>query len=219
MNYINDSLIETTISRDILLMSQVNKPAMLRRLFQLGSLYSGQVLSYTKMAGQIQDGGNTTTLAHYLDLLEGAGLLCGLQKYAAQPVRRRSSSPKLAVYNTALMSGQEGRGFEEAKADRSYWGRLVESAIGAHLLNSVRGSRIELNYWKEGDKEVDFVLRDGNKIVAIEVKSGTVGGHLSGLDSFSRAFHPDRVLLVGQGGIPIETFLQTPASTLFSHST
>lgn len=215
MNYINDSLIETTISRDVLLMSQVNKPAMLRRLFQLGCLYSGQVLSYTKMAGQIQEGGNTTTLAHYLDLLEGAGLLCGLQKYAAQPVRRRGSSPKLAVYNTALMSGQEGRRFEEVKADRSYWGRLVESAIGAHLLNSVRGSRIELNYWKEGDKEVDFVLRQGSKVIAIEVKSGSVGGRLSGLDSFSREFHPDKVLLVGQGGISIEQFLLTSASELF----
>ena len=80
--YIRDSLIETTIARDVLLLSRVDKPALLRRLFELGCAYSGRILSYTKMLGQLQDAGNTTTLAHYLDLLAGAGMLAGLQKYS-----------------------------------------------------------------------------------------------------------------------------------------
>ena len=78
--YLLDSLIETTIARDVLLMTRVDKPALLRRLFELGCRYSGQVLSYTKMLGQLQDAGNTTTLAHYLELLAGAGMLTGLSK-------------------------------------------------------------------------------------------------------------------------------------------
>ncbi|MFA6527460.1 MAG: ATP-binding protein [Candidatus Babeliales bacterium] len=209
-NYINDSLIETTISRDILLMSQINKPALLRRLFQLGCTYSGQVLSYTKMLGQLQDNGNTTTLAHYVELLAGAGLIEGLQKFAAQPVRQRGSSPKFAVFNTALMSAQSNKTFSDAMLDRAYWGRLIESTVGAHLLNSIRGTQIELSYWREGDLEVDFVLKRGDSITAIEVKSNSDTFNRSGMDLFVKEFKPNRVLLVGDKGIPVADFLAAP---------
>ena len=170
-NYINDSLIETTISRDILLMTQVNKPILLRRLFQLGCNYSSQLLSYQKILGQLQDAGNTTTIAHYLELLSGVGVLTGLNKYANNNIRTRASSPKFQVYNTALMSAQSGKSFEEAKNDKDFWGRLTESAVGAYLLNEIRGTQIELYYWREGDKEVDFVLKKGDFVTAIEVKT------------------------------------------------
>lgn len=215
INYINDSIIETTISRDILLMSQVNKPALLRRLFQLGCHYSGQILSYNKILGELQDAGNSTTLAHYVDLLAGAGLLTGLQKFANQNVRRKGSSPKFAVYNTALLSAQSGKSFFEAMSDRVFLGRLIESAVGAHLLNSIRGTQIELFYWREGDREVDFILQLGDKLIAIEVKSGQESIYHSGIDSFVKQFSPNRILLVGDRGIPLKTFLSTAPKSLF----
>lgn len=215
INYINDSIVETTISRDILLMNQVNKPALLRRLFQLGCHYSGQILSYNKMVGELQDAGNSTTLAHYLDLLDGAGLLAGLQKFANQSVRKKGSSPKFSVYNNALMSAQSGKNFLEAMSDRAFLGRLIESAVGAHLLNGIRGTQIELTYWREGDKEVDFVLKLGDKVIALEVKSGQESMQRSAIDSFVKQFNPDRILLVGDQGIPLETFLSTTPSSLF----
>jgi hypothetical protein len=215
INYINDSIIETTISRDILLMSQVNKPVLLRRLFQLGCNYSGQILSYTKMLGELQDAGNSTTLAHYVDLLAGAGLLTGLQKFANQSVRRKGSSPKFAVFNTALLSAQSGKSFVEAMADKVFLGRLIESSVGAHLLNGIRGTQIELFYWREGDREVDFVLQWGDKLIAIEVKSGHESLHHSGMDAFVENFKPNRTLLVGEQGIPLERFLSVSPISLF----
>ncbi len=215
INYINDSIIETTISRDILLMSQVNKPVLLRRLFQLGCNYSSQILSYNKILGELQDAGNSTTLAHYVDLLEGAGLLTGLHKYANQTVRRKGSSPKFAVYNTALLSAQSGKSFYEAQNDPVYMGRLVESVVGAHLLNSIRGTQIELFYWREGAQEVDFVLRLGDKLIAIEVKNNEESLRPSGINSFVKQFHPDRILLVGDQGIPLTHFLSTDPHSLF----
>ena len=133
--YVRDSLIEPNIRKDIFMMTRVDKEILLKNLFELGCYYSGQELSYNKMRGQLRDAGNTTTLAHYLDLLTRAGLLTGLEKYANQPQRRRASSPKLNVLNTALMSAMSGYSFDEARQDRSYWGRLVESAVGAHLYN------------------------------------------------------------------------------------
>lgn len=206
INYINDSLIETTLSRDILLMTQVNKPALLRRLFQLGCVYSGQILAYSKMLGQLEDAGNTTTLAHYLDLLSGASLVCGLQKFSQQKVRQKGSSPKFAVYNTALMSAQSAKTFKEAENDKIFWGRLVESAVGAYLLNSIRGTQIELFYWREGDKEVDFVLSYGTSITAIEVKSNHRTGR-TGMDAFLNIHKNARPILVGEKGIPLQDFL------------
>jgi predicted AAA+ superfamily ATPase len=208
--YLLDSLIETTIARDVLLMTRVDKPVLLRRLFELGCRYSGQVLSYTKMLGQLQDAGNATTLAHYLDLLGGAGMLTGLQKYAGKAVRQRGSSPKLQVLNTALMIAQSGLSPDDARVDREFRGHLVESAVGAHLANATAGGVCELFYWRERNREVDFVVQTGRIVVAIEVKSGRAPNALPGLDAFVEAFKPTRTLLVGGDGISLEEFLTKP---------
>lgn len=208
--YILDSLIETTIARDVLLQTRVDKPAMLRRLFELGCRYSGQILSYTKMLGQLQDAGNSTTLAHYLDLLANVGMVCGLQKYAGEVVRQRGSSPKLQVFNTALMTAQSGYGLKEAKADREYWGHLTESAVGAHLVNAAAAGECEVFYWRERNVEVDFVIRNGRVLTALEVKSGRASAARSGIQAFGNQFNPQRKLLVGADGIALESFLSRP---------
>jgi len=208
--YILDALVETTIARDVLLLTRVDKPALLRRLFELGCRYSGQVLSYTKMLGQLHDAGNTTTLAHYLDLLAAAGLLTGLSKYSGSAVRRRGSSPKLQPLNTALVSAQVEVRLEAARPDPEIWGRLVESAVGAHLANAAAAGRCEVFYWRERNREVDFVVRAGGAITAIEVKSGRARHALPGLSAFSQAFRPARTLLVGGDGIPVEELLLAP---------
>lgn len=213
--YLLDALIETTLSRDILLMTRVDKPALLRQLFYLGCAYSGQILSYQKMQGQLQDAGNTTTLAHYLDLLAGAGMLCGLQKYAGEVVRQRASSPKLNVLNTGLMSARDGRTLEESRADPEWWGRLSESAVGAHLIDAATKGEVEVFYWRETGKEVDFVLRKRDRLTVIEVKSGRRREALPGLAAFEKNFGPCAKLLVGTGGMPIDEFLTIPPGTLF----
>jgi len=210
--YIADSLIETSIARDVLLLTRVDKPALLRRLFELACRYSGQVLSYTKMIGQLQDAGNTTTLAHYLDLLAGAGMVCGLPKYAADTARSRGSSPKLQVLNTALMTVTAGVGPEEARSDREFRGRLFESAIGAHLANAAAAGECELYYWRDRGQEVDFVVKAHARVTAIEVKSGRAPQAHPGTAAFAAAFKVKRTLLVGGDGIPVEEFLNRPVS-------
>ncbi len=205
-DYILDSLIETTLSRDVLLLTRVDKPALLRQLFRLGCAYSGQILSNTKMLGQLQDAGNTTTLAHYLELLQTAGLVAGLQKYSGSEARRRGSSPKLLVLNTALMTATSGLSFHEARREPDVWGRIVETAVGAHLAAS---PDIELGYWRERNREVDFVARSGRQLVAIEVTAGRRKDALPGLDELSRRYGA-RSLLVGGPGLPLEEFLASP---------
>jgi hypothetical protein len=208
--YIADSLIETSISRDVLLLTRVDKPALLRRMFELACRYSGQALSYTKMLGQLHDAGNATTLAHYLDLLGGAGLVVGLQKYAGDVARSRGSIPKLQVLNTALLTAQTGMTLAEARADGEFWGRLVESAVGAHLANAAAGGECALYYWRERNQEVDFVAKAGRRLAAIEVKSGRAPLAHRGTAAFGAAFKPQRSLLVGGDGIALEEFLARP---------
>jgi predicted AAA+ superfamily ATPase len=194
----------------VLLLTRVDKPALLRRLFELSCRYSGQILSYTKMLGQLQDAGNTTTLAHYLDLLAGAGMVCGLPKYAGDAARSRGSSPKLQVLNTALMTVAAGVSPEEAQSDREFRGRLVESAIGAHLANAATAGDCELFYWRDRGQEVDFVVKAGSRLTAIEVKSGRAPQAHAGTVAFSAAFAVKRTLLIGSDGISVEEFLDRP---------
>ncbi len=208
-DYVLQALVEPNIERDLLSMTRVDKPALLKRLFEVGAAASGQILSYTKLLGQLQDAGNTTTLARYLGLLSSAGLLAGLPKYASRP-HRRGSSPKLNVLNTALMTAGSGYGFPEARADRTFWGRIVESAAGAHLCNTATPG-MGVHYWRDGLHEVDFVLKRGPHLVAIEVKSGPLRTSPRGLAVFAKRFHAHRTLIVGDGGIPLNEFLAAPA--------
>ena len=209
--YILDSLVETTLSKDILFQTRVDKPALLRQLFNLGCDYSGQMLSYQKMLGQLHEAGNTVTLAHYLELLSGAGMLTGLQKYSGSRVRQRGSSPKLLALNTALMTSGTEHSFSTARANTDFWGRLVESAVGAHLLNGLSGTGIEVFYWREGNHEVDFILKGKGRVTALEVTSSRRKDSMPGMTEFAKEFHPHRKLLVGGQGIPLEEFLTTPS--------
>jgi uncharacterized protein len=213
--YVTDALIEPSISRDILSLSRVDKPALLRRLFEFGCLYSGQLLSYNKMLGQLLDAGNTTTLAHYLDLLDSAGLLCGLEKFAGDRLRQRLSSPKFQVHNTALIAATHPSSFAEIQNDFVNWGRIVESAVGAHLVNYARQEGFNLYYWRDGNDEVDFVMEHRGKTVAIEVKSGSKHGNLKGMDAFKKQFEPDKLLLVGSTGLAWQEFLTINPIELF----
>lgn len=208
--YILDSLVETTLSRDVLLLTRVDRPALLRRLFDLACRYSGQILSYQKMLGQLQDAGNTTTLAHYLDLLAAAGMVVGLQKYSPGRVRQRGSSPKLQVLNSALLSAVSGLTPMEAASDREFRGRMVESAVGSHLANAAATGEYGLYYWRERNREIDFVVTAGRRVTAVEVKSGRRPDTFPGMDTFIARFQPQRRLLVGADGIPLEEFLLRP---------
>lgn len=215
ISYMLDSIIRPNVERDILALHAIDKPALLKQLFEVGVAYSGQILSYNKLTGQLQDAGNTTTLARYLQLLSNAQLLTGLSKFSPSTLRTRTSTPKLNVFNTGLMAAGSGYSFQEARSDRTYWGRLVESAVGAHLLNSAT-SRLEVEYWREGGSEVDFVLRMGQRSVGIEVRSGRRFRNPSGLELFSQRFAPVRTLLVGTGGIDLGEFLSVPPIHWFS---
>lgn len=212
--YILDSLVETTLSRDILLLNRVDKPALLRQLFRLGCDYSGQIVSYQKLVGQLQDAGNTTTLAHYLTLLGDAGMVVGLQKYAGSRVRQRGSSPKLVALNTALVTAMSGLSPTRIAADRETRGRLVETAVGAHLLATVDRD-MEVTWWREGDREVDYVLADRSRVLAIEVAGGRRKAGVPGLSAFDQRFGPARKILIGGQGLALETALSMPARALF----
>ncbi len=213
-NYVKDSLIEPSITKDILLDTQIAKPYLLRQLFEIGSGYSGELLSLTKVAGRLQEAGNITTLAGYLHLLDECGLLCGLQKFAMDNARRYKSIPKFQVYNNALRNAYAEESFSEAIENPKAWGRYAESAIGAFLVGQSRILDYNVYYWREGADEVDYVLVQQRKIIAIEVKTGRRKMN-SGLQKFKAAFKPRKSIVVGSDGVSLEEFLLMDLEELF----
>lgn len=212
--YIQSAIIEATINKDILMDTPISKPALLRQTFELGSSYSGELLSLNKMLGSLQDAGNTATLAVYINLLGESGMLCGLQKYSVDQARRKASIPKLQVYNNALKMVYGGISFEQSLTDRKVWGRIFESGIGAYLVSEAFAKRFEVYYWRERNDEVDFILRKNKSLVAIEVKSNGEK-RTDGLDKFKALFKPTAAFIVGDGGIAPIDFLSMDITKLF----
>ena len=212
--YVSDALIETAIARDVLQLHPLNKPALLRELFGVAAAHPAQIFSYNKMLGQLNDAGNTTTLAHYLELLETAYLASGLSQYSGSHPRKRASSPKLILWNNALINAFARRSFANARADGAWWGRLVENAVGAHLLNHLPRETYSVNYWRQGNDEVDFVVSAATSVWAIEVKSGRPSP-TGGLEAFRARYPRAHALLVGSGGVPLEEFFSTPPAQWF----
>ena len=213
-NYVKDSLIEPSISKDVLMNTNILKPQLLRQLFELGSNYSGELLSLTKVAAQMQDAGNVTTLAGYLHLLDECNLLCGLQKYAEDNARKYNSIPKFQVYNSALRNVYAEEDFVDAVKNPKSWGRYVESAIGAYLVNQAQIVGYKVYYWRDKTDEVDFVLVYRGRKVAIEVKSGRRTTN-AGLPKFAHNYKPHRSIVVGSGGLSVEEFMTMNLELLF----
>ena len=204
--YMHDSIIEPTITQDVLEMETVKKPALLRALFEIGAMYSAREISYRKLLGQLDDRGNTEVISHYLDLLSHAGLLSGLRKYDEKPLRSKTSSPRLLVHDTSLMTAASEEDAEALFANPAQKGHLIETAAGAYLLERSRQERFSVRWWRDRNDEVDFVITKGRKRTAIEVK----GGHTrrtKGLGAFVEKYPGTYVLIVGAESCPLEEFL------------
>lgn len=214
-DYITGSIVDATINKDILVNEKISKPALLRQTFELSAAYSGMELSYNKMIGQLQDAGNTTTLAGYLNLLSQAGLVCALNKYAVDLARKKNSVPKHQVYNNALKNIYCEKPFADAVQDRALWGRLFESAIGAHIMSYAYAGDYKVYYWRtKPGCEVDYVLEKKGRVIAIEVKSNSDPGN-DGLSEFKVQYKPFLALVVGDGGMKAEDFLSINPADLF----
>jgi len=207
VRYIGTSIVEPVISRDILLMEQIRKPALLRSLFTLGAMNSARELSYYKILGQLMDAGNTVTLAHYLKLLDQARILCGHQKYTETKIKTRQSSPRFMVYDTSLMvwaAGSVRKNFMELPETK---GHLVESAVGACLLARGIEEGFSVFYWREREAEVDFVIENrANALTTIEVKSGRLKNSAGSME-FIRRYPHALSLTVGDSNCSLEDFL------------
>ena len=204
--YMRDSIVAPAIEKDVLLTTYIYKPALMHQVFHLGCSYSGELLSYNKMLGTLQDAGNATTLVNYLEVLGESKLITGLQKYSVDKSRKYRSIPKLQVFNNALLTVMtDGMTYEKAFTHPEIWGRWVESAVGSYLLDKAGELEFQLYYWRENNEEVDFIITRGESIVAIEVKSGRRQQN-SCLATFGNIYHPKFSLVVGGDHMPLDEF-------------
>ncbi|OGI18505.1 MAG: hypothetical protein A3B68_07100 [Candidatus Melainabacteria bacterium RIFCSPHIGHO2_02_FULL_34_12] len=217
--YIRDSLIETVLSKDLLLLSPITKPVLLRQAFSLATSYPAQILSYQKMLGTLQDAGNTTTIASYLQLLSKAFLLALLERWSGTKIKQKGSTPKIIVLDNGIISSMSGSDFKSTIKDKTTWGRFLENAVGSKLYSLAMNSGGELFYWKERDYEVDYILKLGNKIYAIEVKSGISKKLPAALSIFKKRYGTASLITISNSktqksepvsNINIEDFFRNP---------
>lgn len=206
LRYLKSSIIEPTIANDVLLSNDVRNPELMRKLFELGAAYSAQEISYRKLLGQLDDKGNAATIAHYLHLLDGAGMMSGLQKFDGKLLREKASSPRLMVHNTALMTASFGRRRASLLTEADLRGHLVESAVGAYLINRSRDEDFQVYWWRDGKDEVDFVIAAEDALTAIEVKSGRVKP-TTGMARFIVENPHAHAIVVGSPECSLESFL------------
>lgn len=204
-DYIQNSLLETVIGRDIPAIQRVDHPALFRQTLGLACGHPAEVLSLQKMLGQLQDRGSINTLANYLELLAGAFLVEPVRKFSPRALRVRVSSPKLIARNNAVVTALRGVSFKETSEDRAFWGRLVENAAGAALLNAAE----TVYYWSDRDKEVDFVVQRGKEVLAVEVTTAEKHSD-AGLKSFLHRHPGARAVRIGGPGsdISLENFFE-----------
>lgn len=200
--FIRDSIVEPVLARDVTNLRTITKPALFRQTFELALSYPAQEVSFQKFLGQLQDKGNASTIKGYLELLEGAFVLRLLYKFSIRPLSVKSSSPKILPLSPALMHT-----FKEPSSiftDSAWKGRVFEAAIGAALMQTSR----EVFYWRDGNDEVDFVLKKDKQILAIEVKSGRPRRG-EGIQAFQKKF-PDAKTIVMDRELG-EMFLSAPS--------
>lgn len=207
LEYVQNSIIAPSIAKDVIALQSIHKPAVMQALFTLGAAYSGREVSYRKLLGQLDDAGNATTIASYLDLLSKAGLMSGLQKFSEQLVKTRASSPRLVVHDTSLMVASYGQYRDFLLTDPDRKGHLIESAVGAYLIKRAKREGFEVFWWRDGEAKVDFVIQSGRDCTAIEVKSGRIKNR-RGLDAFAARFKCTHSLVVGSNKTSLDAFLR-----------
>lgn len=215
-NLMEDSIISPILTRDILEIEEIRNPALLRQVFELACIESAKELSLTKMQGTMNSG-TVPTIKNYLDILNKSMIVQPLQNYSPSRVKEKQSVPKMQVFNNAFRNRFGTFSFDEARVDPAEWGRLVESAVGAHLANRAMTDDYELFYWRnERRQECDYVLRKGQALVAIEVKSGSVDKTV-GFEKFKEQF-ADKVtaaFIVGPHALPLDDFFIMDLKSLF----
>ena len=216
-NLMEDSVISPVLTRDILEIEEIRNPALLRQVFELACTESAKELSLTKMQGTMNSG-SVPTIKNYLDILGKSMTVLPIQKYSPSPVKEKQSVPKMQVFNSGFRNRYGTFSFTQSRADTAEWGRQVESAVGAHLANRMVQDGFELYYWRNEKRlECDYVLRKGQSIVPIEVKSGALDS-TAGFEKF-KELYADRItssFIVGPQGLPLEDFFSIDLNTLFN---
>ena len=208
--YIINSIIEPTLTKDILLTTKIDKPALLRQLFEVSVECSSRILSYNKLIGQLQDVGNTTTLSKYMQLLNHAGLLSGINKFSGLNLTSKGTIPKFLVHNSAIYTAYKRDSFIEIYSNPVKWGHIIENAVGVYLIDQIKSNtNISLFYWRENDIEIDFVILHGDQIIGLEVKSGNKSISEKATKLFKQRYPDSTLILIGKHGIPIDLLLKT----------
>ena len=204
--YLLDRVIEPAISRDIF---PLRDGGFLRRIYALICQNSGHVMSYRRICSLLDSGDSKSAVSHYLCKLAHTGLIGIIGKFDNLQMNSANSSPKLLVRDTSLMTAFSCLSFSEVEKDPVFFSHLKKTAVGAHLINGTIDSDIEVFYWLDRNRHVDYILQRGRDIIMIEVLTNASQFRYDGYSIFAQKYHPKRHIVVGDTNVDLSRFFAT----------
>jgi predicted AAA+ superfamily ATPase len=216
--------IRAIVQRDVRDIAEIEKLDQMPRLLQVLAQHSGQLVNFSQVGGQI--GFDDKTTRKYIAILEQLFLVCRLEPWYRNQLKRMVKTPKLHFLDSGLLATLLGATAERVQKDRGIFGGLLETFVFAEILKqtSWMESAAALYHYRDKDQnEVDIVAEDGaGALVGIEVKaSATVNtGDFKGLRKLAEAcggeFKLGVVLYDGDKAVPFGDHLYAaPMSCLW----
>jgi len=168
-----DSYIQTYIERDVRKMINIGDLSLFRNFLKICAARNGQLLNLTNISNDL--GVSYQTIKRWISVLEASYIIFLLPPYYRNFKKRILKTPKLYFYDSGLVAYLLGIHSPLQINTHYLKGELFEgliiSEIKKHFFN--RGLNIPIYYWRDSSgNEVDCVFEIGNKIIAIEIKSG-----------------------------------------------
>lgn len=162
---------------DMYLKEEIRAEALVRnlpafsRFFPIAALFHGRVINTSNIAREASV--SRTTVQGYLEILEDTLLTFRLPALEARLRVRERALPKLYWIDPGLVRAATR---SSGSPSREEMGQLLEGYVLTVLraYNAYRGLYDDVHYWaasNAGSIEVDFVLKRGRELTAIEVKA------------------------------------------------
>ena len=211
------SYIQTYVDRDVRMIKNIGDINAFIQFTQLCAGRIGQPLNYASLANDA--GISPNTAKSWLSILESSYILYRLQPYHRNFNKRLVKSPKLYFYDTGVACSLLGIREQEQVNSHYMKGSLFENLILNEFIKRSfnRGENRQPYYWQDNHgKEIDCLLVNGDKVTAIEIKSGkTVSPSYFDNLSYWRSLAdlPENLEYVVYGG---DQYMQTSAGILIS---
>lgn len=191
--YFWSTVIERVVYHDVPTAEEVRDPELLRNILIHVVTHAGTLLNVSTLATAF--GASRATVSLYLRYLVDTLLVAALEKYAPSAESRQRAFRKAYVLDPGIHAS-----FSRLGPESSEWDTLLGVGAEINVLSvlRMRAAHAGIHYWRERQREVDFVVQLPNMLIPVEVKyrASVDSRALRSMDYFAAGHDVDRWLVV-----------------------